>query len=182
MIQTPLDKKQVFSSKENIVEFCARIAKKYRREGNTLNKNKVNSEEYESYYKFTFVRNPWARAYSWYRNVMRDKKHQKYYGISPDISFDEFLVRNIGKGMLRPQIYWLKDFSGEINFDFIGRFEDLNQDFKVVKTALNIEDGMLSHEINGGENINYRDFYDKKSIDLITKYYKEEIEMFGYEF
>ncbi len=32
----------------------------------------LTRREFESFYKFTFVRNTWSRMYSWYANVMKD--------------------------------------------------------------------------------------------------------------
>ena len=47
----------------------------------------VTPRQYQSYFKFTFVRNPWARAFSWYRNVMDDERHQAKHGVPADCSF-----------------------------------------------------------------------------------------------
>lgn len=181
MIEQPLITHHILLSKENGFEVLHRIRRKYRTVLNPLNKLSVTKEQYDSYFKFTFVRNPWARAYSWYKNIMRDENHQKSHKITGDISLNEFLRLFAGKGLLRPQTYWIKNFRGSIPLDYIGRFETLNDDFQEVCKAMHIPPITLPHNIKGsGED--YRECYDKDSINIITEVYKEEIEMFGYSF
>jgi hypothetical protein len=173
---------RAFLSKENIVEILRRLKHQYFvTVANPRNKYTVTREQYRSYFKFTFIRNPWARAFSWYKNVMRDEIHRKNLGIRDQLSFNEFLRLYAGKGLLRPQTYWVKDFHGQIDLDFIGRFENLADDFQEVCRRLEIPLVTLPHKIKGtGED--YRKHYDEDSIKIITEYYRDEIKMFGYAF
>lgn len=181
MLEQPLLTPNIFLSKENIFEVLRRIRFKYRPVANPLNKLTVTAEQYNSYYKFTFIRNPWARAYSWYKNVMGDDIHKRKLKITKDISLEEFLRLYAGKGMLRPQTYWMKDFRGSIPLDYIGRFETLTEDFQKVCTALGLPQITLPHKTKGsGED--YRQYYNQNAIDIVAEVYKEEIAMFGYSF
>jgi len=180
-IEQPLFTPQILSSKENIYEFMHRILYHFDIVQNPLNKLTVTRKQYKNYFKFTFIRNPWARAYSWYKNVMRDEVHKKNYNLTNQIPLRVFLQLYSGKGMLKPQLYWIKNFHGDIPLDYIGRFETINEDFKKICEALQIPPITLPHIIKGsGES--YHDHYDKESIDIVMKTYKEEIEMFGYYF
>jgi len=180
-IEQPLLTPNILGSKENIAEVLRRIRYKYSAVKNPRNKFTVTKEQYDSYYKFTFVRNPWARAFSWYKNVMRDEIHKKEHKITTDLSLKDFLRIYSGKGMLRPQLYWIKSFDGSINMDFIGRFETLVEDFQHVCRAINLPQIELPHKIKGkGED--YRQHYDNESIDIISNVYAEEIKIFNYYF
>lgn len=181
LIEQPLVNSNLFSSPENLSEVIERIRHQYRSGMNPRNKLTVTKEQYKRYYKFTFIRNPWSRAYSWYKNVIRDDIHKKNDRVTQHLSLNEFLKRYSGKGMLRPQTYWLKDFSGSIPLDYIGRFESLVEDFQTVCRSMHIPQLELAHEIKGtGED--YRQYYDHESINLVMEVYQEEIELFGYSF
>ncbi len=180
-LERPLLTPKTLLSKDNILEAARRLRHRYRNAVNPNNKLKVTKEQYNSYYKFTFIRNPWSRAFSCYKNVMRDEFHRHKHNIKDDISFKEFLQMYAGKQMLKPQTYWLKSFNGSINLDYIGRFENLVEDFQTVCQAIDSPKITLPHKIKGtGED--YRQHYDQESIDIISNIYWEEINIFNYSF
>jgi hypothetical protein len=182
MIQNPMRIVEVFSNTENVKDYIRRIRETRRSHRNPNNSLQVNADQYSNYYKFTIVRNPWMRLHSWYKNVMRDEIHQKNYGISPDISFLEFVKKYAGTGYLRPQTYWLKQFDGKLNLDFIGKFENLNSAFERVATDLNFPlEKELPHRIEGQKSDPSEDF-NSEVVDFIADYYAEEIELFNYNF
>ena len=147
---------------------------------NPNNKIQVSPRQYQDYFKFTIVRNPWARAYSWYRNYIRDPLHKGAAGQS-DISFHEFLHQHAGRGMLRSQLYWITDYTGRVDMDYIGRFENLNADFGTICNKIGIETPDLPHKTKG-DGADYRDAYDQANRDLISTIYQEEIKLFDYAF
>ena len=170
-----------FASKENSMEFMKRLWIQIKSPPNPRNRYTVSREQYENYFKFTIVRNPWARAYSWYKNVMRDALHIKKMRISKEISLYDFLEFFKCKTCLRAQTFWIKNYNGDILLDYIGRFENLANDFEKACNLMKIEPLKLPHELKGAVD-NYHDAYDDKSRDLISRIYKEEIELFGYSF
>lgn len=180
-IEQPAITPRIFKSKANCFESLLRMRARYNSSANPRNKLTVTRQQYNTYFKFTFIRNPYARAFSWYKNVMRDHIHQKKHRVSGEIPFNEFVRLHAGKGLLKPQVYWLKDFSGSIPLDFIGRFEALTDHFQEICRVLQIPHIRLPHKIRGtGED--YRSYYDEESIKTIAAVYKEEIAMFGYSF
>ncbi len=181
MIEQPFPQFAAFSSKENMLEIVRIIRYRFRSQKNPNNRIAVTTEQYRDYFKFTVVRNPWARAYSWYKNVMRDDIHLQSYGITREVSFKQFLADFGGKGMLKPQTYWVKDFKGEIPLDYICRFERLEEDFAEACHRMGIEPRPLPHEIQGPPS-DYRQAYDAETVDMVSKLYAEEIALFQYEF
>lgn len=183
LIEKPFPNYHAIKSKENIIETLRRV-KNYSissKSDNPNNHTAVSELEYNSYFKFSFVRNPWARVYSWYKNVLRDADHRRILGIQSEIEFHQFLDKFVGQGALRPQTYWLKDFRGEIKLDFIGRFENLSTDFDVIRGALNLHDLELPHKLNRGSS-SYLKAYDYPTKKLVSDVYREEIDLFGYKF
>jgi hypothetical protein len=180
-IEVPFLTLAAFSSAENLGELQRRLRHPFRAKVHPRNKTSVTRQQYASYFKFSFVRNPWARAYSWYWNVVRDDVHRRLLGIGADISFADFMKRHAGKDMLRPQTYWLKNFKGAIPLDFIGRFENLEADFAASCRQMSIPPLDLPHT-RKSDHGGYREAYDQELIDLVSRIYREEIDLFGYSF
>ena len=181
MLQSPALCASTFISVDNIKECIRRVRHRQRIQANPNNAIGLNALQYQRYFKFSIVRNPWLRAHSWYKNAMRDKIHQQNYKIRPDISFRDFIRQHIGKGFLRPQTHWLKDYAGNIPLDFVGRFENLHEDFAKVCETLNLKNMPLPHKI-AGEKGDPRLEFDDGTIELIGRFYRQEIALFDYHF
>ncbi|WP_338732838.1 sulfotransferase family 2 domain-containing protein [Mangrovimonas cancribranchiae] len=160
--------------------------KYYKNQKTTVNPNNyitVNKKEYDEYFKFSFVRNPYHRAYSWYNGIMKDPVHRKQYNIDSDITFEEFLVKYLHKKrLMKPYMHFLKEYSGKIPLDFIGRFESLEDDFKFICDTLNIKVELPHKNNKKSFQKDYSKVYTEKSYNLITEYYKEDISYFNYVF
>ena len=89
--------------------------------------------------------------------------------------------RLTGKWIM-PQVEWLKNKNGEINLDFIGKYENFPKDisklFKQIKHS-GKKVPVVGHIFN---KPNYRRFYTKKTQEIIKEVYSEDIEFFDYEF
>ncbi len=182
MIEQPYLIPNTFLSMENIIELLRREKHQHiNKVSNPRNKYTVTEQQYKSYFKFSIVRNPWSRAYSLYKNVITDETHLKNHGITKETSFKEFLQNFAGKRLLKSQMYWIKNFKGQIPLDYIGRFENLHQDTQEIFKRLEMDETSLPHMIKGSGD-DYRRHYDKETNEIISDIYKEEIEMFGYKF
>ena len=113
----------------------------------------LSQEEFSRLFKFSFVRNPWARILSEYR-------YRNYF---QHRSFRDFVLNKLPKPgwddkyrHVMPQYDMLHDNNGELLVDFVGRFESLQQDFDKVCEHLGIEESQLPH----------RNRSDKKSRDF----------------
>lgn len=143
----------------------------------------LSHQQYHNYYKFTFVRNPWSRAYSWYKNVIRDPIHQVEQSVSKDCSFKEFLINHSEQWALRPQLHWIVDSQGNLPYNFIGRFEQLANDFDKVGQDLGLQETTLPKLISSAnKKRHYSEFYDEFTKNLVADRYAEEIELFNFQF
>ena len=130
IIEQPWLNFKSINSISNMKELILRARYKFIKNTNLNNHNRVTSEEFKNYFKFTIVRNPYSRALSWYRGVIRDEFLLNYYGIAKNLKFKEYLQKYLKNTyMLRPQSYWLKNYEGKIDLDYIGRFENIEQVF-----------------------------------------------------
>lgn len=99
--------------------------------GSIIKPSVIYKKDFNNYYKFTFVRNPWSRVVSFYHfiTVIR-KNYATIENISPLISFDNFVVNHLNIWDLKPQYWWLTNGRDISSLDFIGKFENLQPDFE----------------------------------------------------
>jgi hypothetical protein len=141
----------------------------------------ISLRQYNTYFKFSFVRNSWSRVFSWYKNVIRDDNHKKRYGVPDNCTFKDFLKKYLGQFEVQTQLFWLTDKNGEIKMDFIGRFENLEEEFSYVAEMLKIKDNSLP-KLLVGDDRHYTQFYDSEMRDIVFKIYQDEIALFKFEF
>jgi hypothetical protein len=142
----------------------------------------IGRRQFESYFKFGFVRNPWDRIVSLYERTeplqMKDQ-----------MSFDEFVdwiqfssATCIHSSPHRYQLDWFVDGSGKMLADFIGRFERLDQDWAFVAQKLGIADKTLPHQRANPRARNYSEYYNTRTREIVAQKFRVDIEHFGYEF
>ena len=128
---------------------------------------------WEAYFKFSFVRNPWDRLVSHYF-FERDLKKR----IPADCDFGQFLSRWGKERSTWNQLVW---FEGRLaEFNFVGRFETLNEDFRYICDQLGI-DRSLPHDFRM-EREHYSVYYDRNTRKQVAKLAKADIKVFGYTF
>jgi hypothetical protein len=159
----------------------------------------MTQQDFDDYFKFSFVRNPWSRILSEYR-------YRNYFHHH---SFRDFVLNKLPKPgfddkyrHVMPQYDMLHDQQGNLMVDFVGRFETLQTDFEQVCVRLGIEDAHLPHRnrsdkksrdlkrriknilFMNGENRHQelRDYYDDVTREAVADYYRSDIETFGYRF
>ena len=146
---------------------------------------KLNPKEFDNYFKFTFVRNPWDRVVSFYFYQM--KRNWIYYPFDETIPFKEF-VKNWLIQMPRqtklnthPCYDWISDKDDNLQVDFIGRFENLQQDFNIVCDKIGIPQQQLPRK-NATKHKHYTEYYDDETREIVAEKFAKDIEYFGYEF
>lgn len=164
-----------------------------------VNDGFVPADEFESLFKFSFVRNPYERIVSEYR-------YRNYFHHH---SFSDFVQNKLPKPgwddkyrHVMPQYEMLYGPDGNLLVDFVGRFENLQGDFDEVCRQLGIENSELPHRnksdkksrnlkrrfrnvlFRNGENSkrHYTEFYDDKTRVAVENLYRKDIEAFGYRF
>ena len=77
------------------------------------------------------------------------------------------------------------DDNGDLLIDYIGRFENVENDFYEIVSHLNLEDVYLPHTNKSGNEFmvnDYRHFYDEETKEIVRKNHLFDLEFFGYEF
>ena len=165
----------------------------------------LTQRQFESYFTFSFVRNPWDRIVSEY----------KYRRYPITIDFKTYLFKHLPTpgwtGPYRhvlPQYDFLYDETGTLLVDFVGKFESLQADFDTVSARLGIpptplpranqslDDSRASglreqfrrlrRALRSRERehtfAHYSQYYDEESKEFVAHLFRKDVETFCYAF
>lgn len=134
-----------------------------------LVRDHVGRDVWDAYFKFCFVRNPWAQAVSMHRWAVAQGQ---------SISFSESIERPLP--IPNWKVYTIRD---EIAVDFVGRYERLTEDLAEALRRVGIDyDGWLPDAKRPATSADYRDAYTPELVEAVRRRHALEIERFGYEF
>ena len=154
------------------------------------------------YFEFTFVRNPWDRLVSCYSqkivtvpkllgfkraNLNPSGEKDRFY---PGMQFADFVEvvhatpDEEANPHFRSQYLTVCDPEGRIMADFVGRFENLFEEFVAVSQTIGAPELELPAHLQSHSRKSrpYTDFYDERLKGLVHERYQKDIEMFGYTY
>lgn len=136
---------------------------------------------------FTFIRNPFSRMVSLYYECMNNPLIDLNAG--KGISFEYFV------NLVTEKSYWFTipmiDYIGKNNIDkidFIGRFENFENDILKLRFKKKINISIKHHNFNNNiknklKFADYSKFYNNnKIIDNMNEYYKNDLKIFKYDY
>ena len=143
-----------------------------------------------NFFKFTVVRNPFDRLVSAWRSFSSHTKHKV------NNNFEQF-IKN--RGIIKGKGHWLNEdgrvsndhwlplhYYVEFNkdnifIDYVAKYENLSDDWNFIKQKLNlkIEDNLIN---TPPQNNSYRKYYTDELIEIVSDFYKRDLELFNYKF
>lgn len=175
-----------------------------------INNAFLDFPESKEYFKFCFVRNPWDKMVSMWRYMERhtflsyvnsksftgfarrkysfwDKNSgsnlNEYVEINkliPDkLTFDAFLLYIFDSEM---KVIFESGSSFSKNADFIGKYENLKNDFDFICDKLKLPRTNLDVANKSDRNKDYRVYYNNRTRDLVGDAFSEDIINFNYSF
>jgi len=148
-------------------------------------------KDFNSYYKFAFVRNPFSRLVSAYEFMQNGG-----YGVSDkDIvaivkrfsTFQDFVLNYLTPHSakrirhFRPQHFFVCDSSNNIMVDFIGRFENIEQDYENIRCKIGVGEPLKKINATNGKRLTLDEYYENPYVlSKIIKIYYKDFEIFHY--
>jgi len=156
---------------------------------------KFDKKSWNKYFKFTFVRNPYTHAISYWMfdeknwSILDEKSKKKKVKYTKRNFVN--CLKNLKKKIKnkKKNYYNMRPFSniytinGKIAVDFIGKFEDLKNDISKIQKILKLPKSkfILPHSKKNTKK-NYLKYYNKESKKLVEEIWEKEFKLFKYTF
>ena len=146
-------------------------------------REEVGEALFDSYFKFSVVRNPWDRVVSQYLFMQRRPDLCRFIGLEQGASLKRYLdligLRQHVQWL--PQVDFLFDSDGKPLVDFIGRFEDFPKTVRGITSRLGIFAKVIPHEKRSVRGP-HCDYYNEGTRRIVGSLYADDIEAFGYRY
>lgn len=156
----------------------------------------VGDDIWNSYFKFSVVRNPYDRLHSlWWNGRYVGKKHELAFPEFADYALQRTLKARIQNWRKRqwtihqrfwPQAQFLRSKNGKIEMDQILKFESIADDFAELAQRIGLPSTQLPKVLMKNRKPqsrrHYADDYDDRSRAIVADYYRDDIEAFDYDF
>lgn len=149
----------------------------------------------DSFFKFSFVRNPWDRLvskYFYYKAGCKKEDVNSLKLFDKIDDFDDYIVKiyenfnniqnNYPSHLLCNHFKTQSSFitSQKYKLDFLGKFENFNFDLKKIGNIFNVQKSIPY--LNFTNHKNYQSYYNKKTKKIVEELYEEDIKNFDYKF
>lgn len=181
-ITDTLDRQNNFKKFINYKDFSLRLMTGRNLQHSTYSRIKaLHPFKFNSYFKFSFVRNPFDRMHSEYH------WRRKWDRTIENKSFEEMLqeiptFRNRREPHFKQQTDFIYTKRNKLMVDFVGRFETLEQDFRNVATELGVKQADLKVLNRSRSSTSYRSGYSDQAQELIKQFFAKDLDLLEYEY
>jgi sulfotransferase famil protein len=148
-------------------------------------RSEVGERIFQSYFKFTVVRNPWDKAVSQFAYMATRPDLRDFIGLPDGSDFPTYLC-TIGHKLhvqWAPQLDFILDADGTLLVDAVIRFETLTRDLPLLLKRLGVEVPQTLPHVNASKRLaDHRGYYDAESKLLLSTYYEKDLAYFRYCF
>jgi chondroitin 4-sulfotransferase 11 len=153
---------------------------------------KNKKELFDNYFKFTFVRNPFDWLLSTYYYII--KTNHELNSVIKNMTFYQFLEyyinvmmknenKQLGHNKVVTLYEYITDDSGELAVDFVGKYENIQDDMKFVCNKINTQYKIVPFiNVNINRERDYKKYYDAQSINFVKKHFEKDLDYFKYTF
>jgi hypothetical protein len=139
----------------------------------------VGQKTFDEYFTFAIVRNPWDWQVSLYNYMLKTPTHRWHEFTKAFPDFAAYLHWRCTE-----EVRFQKDFicapDGKILVDFVGRYEQIDDDFRLICERVGISANLPVTNVS--KTRPYQEYYTPELIELVRLAFEPDIELFGYDF
>ena len=138
----------------------------------------MTPHKWNTYFKFCFIRNPYDKIVSAWNHVNRFQiPFKNYLALEKTVNDVEYMH------MFMPQYRSMINEKAKEYIDYIGKFENLEDDFLIILKKLGITNFThdLSKKVNARDHNPFYEYYqDQETLDQVNHLLKEDFEHLSY--
>lgn len=153
--------------------------------------------DFPDFFVFSFVRNPWSRIHSCWKDKIADATTpgkllilSRFEGLRPFMPFSEFVewldsehgTDEFADRHWLSQVRHLSTEAGDGICDFVGKIEAFDTDMCRVEEMTGVTFPRIAARNVKDSPQSYEEAYDERSRGIIERRYAEDMETFGYRF
>ncbi|MCP4128841.1 MAG: hypothetical protein GY753_17560 [Gammaproteobacteria bacterium] len=145
---------------------------------------KLSKEVWNSYYKFSFVRNTWDMVISdlfWNKLIPDNIEHITVHDVNNLYENQKQYRRGIIWRDTREQHSFLADKDGKLLIDHVGKFERIQDDFNEICEHIGLKVEHLP-KLNARRHKPFRQYYTHETIEEVRRLWRRDIEKFEFKF
>ena len=148
-------------------------------------RSEVGLDVFNSFYKFTIVRNPWDRTVSQFAYMQTRPDLMDFIGMQPETEFMTYLglIQKKQHVQWMPQTDFILDQDGALLVDKIGRLESIEKDSSEIFDIIGAcgKRSKIFHA-NRSQRKSINHYYDQESIEIVSEIYSRDIDYLKYSF
>lgn len=148
-------------------------------------------EDFNKYFKFAFIRNPFTRLISAYEFVKEggggpvDLKIAE--AVAPYKNLEDFVMHYLtpatakANRYFRPQYCFICDSGDRLLTDYLGRFETIEKDYDYIRSKIHTGAPLKKLNVTKGKRLSIEQYFTTNAmIEKVISIYKKDFELLGY--
>lgn len=148
-------------------------------------------EDFNKYFKFAFVRNPFSRLVSAFEYLKAGGGGpldvNEVQSVKPYKSLEDFVLNHLtpatakSNRYFRPQHYFICDSDDKMLVDYLGRFETIEQDYEYIRNKIASGEPLKKLNITRANKRGVEEYYSNKEVlQKVIAIYDKDFDLFGY--
>jgi len=140
-------------------------------------KMNMTAQKWNEYFKFCFIRNPYDKIISaWYHINRYNIPFNNYLNLINTCNDVEYMH------MFLPQVRNIINEKGKININYIGKFENLENDLTYILKKIGIPTIIhdVNKKINKRNHLEFYKYYNQESLNIVNNLLKEDFQYLDY--